>query len=136
MSSSATPSPEPSPPPTQDRKRKQHKIADHDNCSNNEDSSDAATEPVLSHAERRRQKKREQKSAIEESAPKKRKLQDGTAVTVVPTKRQNSVWVGNMSFKTTQEDLRAFFEGIGEITRINMPTKVPAGPGRQGENRG
>jgi RNA recognition motif-containing protein len=104
--------------------------------SDDENSTDVAEEPVLSHAERRRQKRKRQKTAIEASAPKKRKLQDGTATPVVSIKRQNSVWVGNMSFKTTQEDLRRFFEGVGEITRINMPTNAPAGPGRIGENRG
>ena len=101
---------------------------------------DTPEEPVLSHAERRRRKK-EQKLAAklkeeEGSATKKRKLKDGSAKVVVPIKRQNSVWVGNMSFKTTQEDLRTFFEDAGEITRINMPTKRAAGPGLKPENRG
>jgi len=132
MSSSSSASPEPS-PPTQKRKRKETKVVGSDDGVSS-DSDDG--EPVLSHAERRRQKRKEKKIATEASTPKKRKLQDGTAAPGVSTKRQNSVWVGNMSFKTTQEDLRAFFEGIGEITRINMPTKTPVGPGRKGENRG
>ncbi|KAF9559659.1 hypothetical protein CPC08DRAFT_666234 [Agrocybe pediades] len=34
-----------------------------------------------------------------------------------------------MSFKTTQENLRTFFKSAGEITRINMQTKAPTGPG-------
>jgi hypothetical protein len=102
-------------------------------------------EPVLSHAERRRQKKEAklaaklQESAKEEKAAvKKRKLKDGTAKNVgdLTNKRQNSVWVGNMSFKTTVENLRAFFKECGEITRINMPTKAPTGPGVKPENRG
>lgn len=71
--------------------------------------SDAEEVPVLSHAERRRQKK-EAKLAeslqadadAEGAAVKKRKLKDGSAKTVDPSKRQNSVWVGNMSFKTQQ----------------------------------
>jgi RNA recognition motif-containing protein len=99
-----------------------------------------AEEPVLSHAERRRRKK-EQKLADnlkeeEGSAMKKRKLKDGSAKAVVPMKRQNSVWIGNMSFKTSQEDLRTFFGDVGEITRINMPTKRTAGPSLKPENRG
>lgn len=101
---------------------------------------DTPEEPVLSHAERRRRKK-EQKLAAktkeeEGSATKKRKLKDGSAKTTVSLNRQHSVWVGNMSFKTTQENLRMFFADVGEITRINMPTKVPAGPGLKPENRG
>lgn len=99
-----------------------------------------AEETVLSHAERRR-KKKEQKLAAnvkeeEGSTMKKRKLKDGSAKAVVPIKRQNSVWIGNMSFKTTQEDLQTFFEDVGEITRINLPTRRAAGPGLKPENRG
>ncbi|KIM46571.1 hypothetical protein M413DRAFT_441657 [Hebeloma cylindrosporum] len=104
-------------------------------------------EPVLSHAERRRQKKeaklaaklKESTQAEEGTAVKKRKLKDGSAKVVggdSTNKRQNSVWVGNMSFKTTVENLRAFFKECGEITRINMPTKAPTGPGVKPENRG
>ena len=54
-------------------------------------------------------------------------------------KRQHSVWVGNLSFKTTPASLRSFFEGVGEITRIHMPMKMahggPDGKPRK-ENRG
>ncbi|KAK6906551.1 hypothetical protein I203_100536 [Kwoniella mangroviensis CBS 8507] len=47
-------------------------------------------------------------------------------------KRQNSIWIANLSFKTTVESLTEFFEkniteaggaGNGSITRINMPKK-------------
>ncbi|WVQ63369.1 uncharacterized protein L199_001522 [Kwoniella botswanensis] len=47
-------------------------------------------------------------------------------------KRQNSIWIGNLSFKTTVDSLTEFFEkniteaggaGNGSITRINMPKK-------------
>ena len=100
-----------------------------------------AEEPVLSHAERRRRKKELKlaanlKEEEEGSAKKKRKLNDGSSKEVVSMKRQNSVWIGNMSFKTTQEDLRTFFGDVGEITRINMPTKRASGPGLKPENRG
>lgn len=105
----------------------------------NAQASDTLEQPVLSHAERRRRKK-EQKLAAnlkeEGSATKKRKLKDGSAKAAVPMKRQHSVWVGNMSFKTTHENLRKFFAEVGEITRINMPTKAAAGPGLKPENRG
>src|SRR5882757_1372908 len=81
--------------------------------------SDTPEEPVLSHAERRRRKKEQKLAAkLEEeegSTTKKRKLKDGSAKAVVSLKRQNSVWVGNMSFKTTQENLRTFFADVGEI---------------------
>ncbi|WRT70733.1 uncharacterized protein IL334_007731 [Kwoniella shivajii] len=57
---------------------------------------------------------------------------DGKIVNGVGTKRQNSIWIGNLAFKTTVESLTDFFEngitesggvGKGSITRINMPKK-------------
>ena len=141
MSSSRGSSSEPQESTNIKRKRKE---VTEDDSDDNVQTLDTPDEPALSHAERRRRKK-EQKLAAKlkdeeeegsESATKKRKLKDGSAKAVVPMKRQNSVWVGNMSFKTTQEDLRTFFGDVGEITRINMPTKRAAGPGLKPENRG
>ncbi|KAI6003601.1 hypothetical protein EDD15DRAFT_2156258, partial [Pisolithus albus] len=91
---------------------------------------------VLSHAERRRQKKRELKAAKTIEAPhKKRKLVDDSSATTTRAaatgepklKRENSVWVGNLSYKTTRDGLKHFFDGIGEITRIHMPKKPVTG---------
>jgi len=88
---------------------------------------------VLSHAERRRQKKRELKTAkAVEATTKKRKLNDGSAARNPSTgrspdetklKRQNSVWVGNLSYQTTRDMLKQYFDGVGEITRIHMPQR-------------
>ena len=92
-------------------------------------------EPVLSHAERRRQKRRKLNSGDAapvdvsgtptSSQPKKGKKsgevsEGGSAL----PKRQNSVWVGNLAYKTTAVMLKAFFEGL-EVTRIHMPLKAP-----------
>ena len=121
-------------------KRKRKEVTEDESLDSDDNVPDTlAEEPVLSHAERRRRKKEQKLAAkLEEegSYTKKRKLKDGSAKAVVPMKRQNSVWVGNMSFKTTQENLRTFFADVGEITRINMPTKTSAGPGLKPENRG
>ncbi|TYJ53345.1 hypothetical protein B9479_006004 [Cryptococcus floricola] len=47
-------------------------------------------------------------------------------------KRQNSIWIGNLAFKTTSEGLKEWFEnglsglggkGEGSVTRINLPKK-------------
>jgi len=101
--------------------------------------------PALSHAERRRRKKAEKRAAVAATADeetgspkKKRKLADGSAETAGGKKdkkgkkeedpakvsRKNSVWVGNLSFKTTTDDLKRFFSAAGEVTRVNMPTKA------------
>ena len=41
-----------------------------------------------------------------------------------------SLYVGNMSFQTTESDLRAIFEPLGEITRINVMTDRDTGQAR------
>lgn len=106
-------------------------------------SNDHATpeEPVLSHADKRRQKKKKDQQPV---GPDGTHINhsNGAKETNTPRKRQNSVWVGNLSFKTTPDSLRNFFDGVGEITRVHMPTKLSApAPGVKGqiafkENRG
>ena len=98
--------------------------------------------PVLSHAEKRRQKKKDQKqpASTDEKSVKQTKIRNTAelAPSKVP-KRQNSVWVGNLAFKTTPQSLRQFFDGVGEITRIHMPMKMTTGGPSGGavkENRG
>ncbi|THV08143.1 hypothetical protein K435DRAFT_707727 [Dendrothele bispora CBS 962.96] len=156
MSSSSSSSSSVSPEPPANRKRTAA-AAEIDEDSSDETSLESEHEldqdseadddaPPLSHAEKRRQKKKEKLEAeAQKDGPpkKKRKLADGKARVSDSTAedkrraaRQNSVWVGNLSFKTTPEALRGFFEGVGEITRINMPTKPAGKPGVKGENRG
>ncbi|KAH9965888.1 hypothetical protein BC827DRAFT_1125129 [Russula dissimulans] len=93
--------------------------------------------PVLSHAAKRKQKKADLKEAIPSApATKKQKKEEGASGLV---QRQNSVWVGNLCYKTTPESLRRFFDGVGEITRVHLPTKLGnASPGElaRRENRG
>lgn len=103
---------------------------------------DEQDEPVLSHAEKRRQKKRKLNSGdvapadIPDSStkpiskPKKgkgKKMEKPGEISeggdALP-KRQNSVWVGNLAYKTTTVTLKAFFDGL-EVTRIHMPMKAP-----------
>lgn len=115
---------------------------DHTSDDSDENADNEKLEPVLSHAEKRRRKKEAKraeklKDDDELQPKKKRKLKDGTSQTVdATTKRQNSVWVGNMSYKTQHEDLQEFFQWVGEITRVYMPMKVRGGPGSKPENRG
>ncbi|KAK4685516.1 hypothetical protein P7C73_g4630, partial [Tremellales sp. Uapishka_1] len=57
-------------------------------------------------------------------------------------KKKNSVWIGNLSFRTTSANLKQFFQkgveelgGEGEsVTRVNLPTKL--GKGAYAENKG
>lgn len=115
-------------------------VASDDDESSSSSSCSEADEPnddahVLSHAERRRQKKRELKTAKTIEAPtKKRKVDDNSATKTKAAvtgeskpKCENSVWVGNLSYKTTRDGLKHFFDGIGEITRIHIPKKPVTG---------
>ncbi|KAG7097439.1 hypothetical protein E1B28_004784 [Marasmius oreades] len=131
-------------PPT---KRKRAEPQSDDNSDSTTSSSESEAEDAtlpLSHAEKRRRKRKERLAQtkgkeLKEPLSKKRKLADGTASstnTEGKPQRQNSVWVGNLSFKTTPADLRTFFDGVGEITRIHMPMKPGTRPGMKGENRG
>ncbi|KAH7876429.1 uncharacterized protein C8R40DRAFT_1042862 [Lentinula edodes] len=139
-SSSGSASPEPSL-----KRRREGKSADGveatQSSSSDSDSSDEDDAPALSHAEKRRQKKKEKLAArkdkgLEPPPSKKRKTDNQKEATDSTSQRQNSVWVGNLSFKTTPDALRKFFEGVGEITRINLPMKVATRPNMPGENRG
>jgi RNA recognition motif-containing protein len=92
--------------------------------------------PVLSHAAKRKERKAVSKTAVPTESPAK-KEKKGEASR--PLKRENSIWVGNLAYKTTPESLRRFFDGVGEITRVHLPTKLakafPGDPARR-ENRG
>ncbi|KAI0315975.1 hypothetical protein OF83DRAFT_1129364 [Amylostereum chailletii] len=138
-SSSSSSSPSPSPEPPRKRKREAASLPE-----------DPVTDPlpeetVLSHAAKRKEKKSKKHPAPAVDVPsesastekKKPKVKKDTSVPA-PSKRQNSVWVGNLSFKTTSDGVRNFFDGAGEITRVHMPSKfVPGigGPPKR-ENRG
>ncbi|KAI0036788.1 hypothetical protein K488DRAFT_81776 [Vararia minispora EC-137] len=107
-------------------------------------------EPILSHAAKRKQKRKDGKNLPEadDTVPvskKPRRSPEATGdVSALPSadhiKRQNSIWVGNLSFKTTSNGLVRFFDGIGDITRVHMPTKMVSGRPDEGharkENRG
>lgn len=95
--------------------------------------------PALSHAARRKQKKAQAlltAAVPAKSSTKKQKKEEEASHL---TKRQNSIWAGNLCYKTTPESLRRFFDGVGEITRVHLPTKLgKASPGESAkrENRG
>ncbi|KAH9077129.1 hypothetical protein EDB83DRAFT_2504390 [Lactarius deliciosus] len=64
--------------------------------------------PVLSHAAKRKQKRALLNESTSTAVSKKQKKEEDDST---PVKRQNSIWVGNLSYKTTQESLRRFFDG-------------------------
>ncbi|EIW61325.1 uncharacterized protein TRAVEDRAFT_162400 [Trametes versicolor FP-101664 SS1] len=124
------------PPPKRARVSDDADSDDSDNEENSDgsgeesDAGETSDTPVLSHAEKRRQKKKDEAKAggvsAEGSDKKKVKNSADLPPSKVP-KRQNSVWIGNLAFKTDAAALRNFFEGVGEITRIHMPMKMVTG---------
>lgn len=139
------------------QKRKRAPSVSSDSSSSSSDDSDAEEAsdveeddvPVLSHAEQRRQRRKEQKTEskakddedADDGDRKAKKSKVKNTAELAPSKvpkRQNSVWVGNLAFKTTPDSLRTFFEGVGEVTRVHMPMKMAStrGAGTVKENRG
>ncbi|KAK7696004.1 hypothetical protein QCA50_000644 [Cerrena zonata] len=151
MSSSASSS-DSEPPSISKRPHAKEVNEDHDSSTSASDAASSSSDndtdteeiPVLSHAEKRRQKKKEQKQPdpadTDEHNVKKTKVRNTAEVPPSKApKRQHSVWVGNLAFKTTAQSLRQFFDGVGEITRIHMPMKMSSGGPSGGavkENRG
>ncbi|KAJ3822601.1 hypothetical protein F5880DRAFT_1483809 [Lentinula raphanica] len=149
MSSSSTSSSSTASPKLPSKRRREESDDDNDDSdsrhtessSSDSDKEEEDDVPALSHAEKRRQKKKEKLAARKDkevaSPPSKKRKTDSTkGPSDATTKRQNSVWVGNLSFKTTTDALRKFFDGVGEITRINMPMKEARRPNTPAENRG
>src|SRR5580693_7509730 len=42
----------------------------------------------------------------------------------------SNIFVGNMSFQTSEDDLRSLFQSYGEIVRVNIPTDRDTGRAR------
>lgn len=120
-------------PPTSRLKRKRDSSSDSSSSSESEGTEDV---PVLSHAAKRKHRKAVLKK---ESVPTKSTSKKEKGDASHPVKRENSIWVGNLCYKTTPESLRRFFDGVGEITRVHLPTKlgnVSPGDAVRRENRG
>jgi RNA recognition motif-containing protein len=115
-------------------KRKRDSSSDSSSSSEPGQTEDVA---VLSRAAKRKERKAVLKKALPTESPAKKEKKEGQASR--PLKRENSIWVGNLSYKTTPESLRRFFDGVGEVTRVHLPTKLgkasPGDPARR-ENRG
>ncbi|KAI0005058.1 hypothetical protein BJV74DRAFT_875612 [Russula compacta] len=119
-------------------KRKRDSTDTSPSPSNSEPEQRTKDVPVLSHAARRKQKQAQEllRAAVpaKSSSTKNQKKEEEAS-----QKRQNSIWVGNLCYKTTPESLRRFFDGVGEITRVHLPTrlgKVSPGEPAKRENRG
>lgn len=101
--------------------------------------------PVISHAQARKERKSQRQKldpTLSEPSPDEANVvRSNTSPSLkssqhkeIKTRRQNSVWIGNLSFKTSAQQLETFLQFAGEITRVNMPMK--AGEGGRSENRG
>jgi hypothetical protein len=81
-------------------------------------------ERVLSHAAQRRLRKR-LKTSHGEEPPKKTVSEPFHSSVDKHEVQTHTIWVGNLAYKTTPQDLRVFFADVSEdIKRIHMPTKA------------
>lgn len=64
----------------------------------------------------------------------------GTSATATSAKKSNEfgVWIGNLSFSTTAEQVRDFFKDCGEIVRLHLPVNAATTAGPKGifKNKG
>jgi len=117
-------------------KRKRDPPTDSSSSSEPEQTEDV---PLLSHAAKRKQRKSSLKKAVPTTESPARNLIETKGDASLPPKRENSIWVGNLCYKTTPESLRRFFDGVGEVTRVHLPTKLgktSTGDTPRRENRG
>jgi hypothetical protein len=99
-------------------------------------------EVVLSHAAQRRLRKR-LKTSHGEEPPKKTVSKPSHPSVDKHEVQTHTIWVGNLAYKTTPQDLKVFFADVSEdIKRIHLPTKALHGSrsvrnGRaHGDNKG
>lgn len=102
---------------------------------------EAGEEKVLSHAAQRRLRKR-QKTEATSSLLEEEVVSKALDNTKKPESGVHSVWIGNLSFKTTPDALKKYLGFTGEeISRIHMPTKALHGrptksEAGRGDNKG
>lgn len=102
---------------------------------------DLSAATPLSKAEARAARKKAKRGDVDEDDDKP-KAEKAEKKPKPPTK-QNSIWIGNLSFRTTAESLKEFLEnGVVElggeadsVTRVNLPKKK-GGHGSFAENKG
>lgn len=106
---------------------------------------DATEEPVLSHKAARKSKKRKADDITPDAAAEKVEGQEagkkemtiGEAARLAREgqgkKTPYGVWIGNMSFKTEQSQLKNWLAGCGTIARCHMPAGIG---GKDVKNKG
>ncbi|PLW14686.1 hypothetical protein PCANC_09591 [Puccinia coronata f. sp. avenae] len=96
-------------------------------CQLSEDASSPLV-PAISHKEKRKRRKLEQKKTLDKSIEddpiavptmSSRKVE---TIFTTTSRTKHGVWVGNLLFTTTPQELAQFLEGAGPIVRLNMPT--------------
>ncbi|KAI9236915.1 MAG: hypothetical protein BYD32DRAFT_487665 [Podila humilis] len=109
-SSSESDDPDTQPPPKSKKKKNKKKKTKKANFDgeNNDDEEAAAPENEDGEGE---------SGASGDKKKEKKEKKDGPG-----RKGEFGIWIGNLSFLTTDKTLRYFFRSAGEITRVNMPS--------------
>lgn len=133
--------------------------SDSESDSSSEDSDDPDTQPPPKSKRKKQRKNKSKKATNEDSdeesedveapetehgdqdegsgeAKKKRKKDKKKKSDGLGRKGEFGIWIGNLSFLTTDKALRHFFKDVGaQITRVNMPSGAP-GPRSRTHNKG
>ncbi|KAF9360566.1 hypothetical protein BGX34_007722 [Mortierella sp. NVP85] len=119
------------PPPKSKRKKlrkgKNKKAANKDGEGDDEE----AEAPENESADENDGKEKKKKKKDKKKGKKEEQKKDGPG-----RKGEHGIWIGNLSFLTTEKALRHFFRGVGAgITRVNMPIG-PSGAQNKKSNKG
>ncbi|KAG0034883.1 hypothetical protein BGZ82_005573 [Podila clonocystis] len=127
---------------TSEKKKKPAQKSNSSDSSSSEESDDPDTQPPPKSKKKKNKKKKTKKANFdgdndddddEVAAPENADGEEGeTAASGEKKKKEKKdgpgrkgefgIWIGNLSFLTTDKSLRHFFRTAGEITRVNMPS--------------
>ncbi|KAG0098106.1 hypothetical protein BGZ93_001140 [Podila epicladia] len=122
-------------------KKKPAQKSDSSDSSSSEESDDPDTQPPPKSKKKKNKKKKTKKANFdgdnddEVAAPENADGEEGKTAAPGDKKKEKKekkdgpgrkgefgIWIGNLSFLTTDKALRHFFRTAGEITRVNMPS--------------
>ncbi|KAG0033315.1 hypothetical protein BGZ81_008785 [Podila clonocystis] len=111
-SSEESDDPDTQPPPKSKKKKNKKKKTKKANFDGDNDNDDEVAAPENADGE-----EGETAASGDKKKKEKKEKKDGPG-----RKGEFGIWIGNLSFLTTDKSLRHFFRTAGEITRVNMPS--------------
>jgi nucleolin len=99
-----------------------------DESSDSDSDSDSDSEDEVKPAHNDKKRKANEDAGEEKPAAKKAKTEDGAVTTATEQNGENNrLFLGNLSFKVDDDQIRAFFKDVGELTDIHWVTDKQTG---------